>query len=145
MAGPSSVGRVAVVESRPPDGAIPRRDRLHHIHGFQQGNKGDATKKFHVRHEPQISNRPLRQRHLWTDRPTTFKAGNFLKNFLKIELKSFAQIAALVEDLIIVEVWREEILPHLLRDESATLSPLIVYAVVKFRVGLLTKQKQKWV
>ena len=57
------------------------------------------------------------------------RSGKFFK---KIELKSFAQIAALVEDLIIVEVWREEILPHLLRDESATLSPLIVYAVVKF-------------
>ena len=54
------------------------------------------------------------------------RSGKFKK------MKSFAQIAALVEDLITVEVWREEILPHLLRDESATLSPLIVYAVVGF-------------
>lgn len=39
------------------------------------------------------------------------------------------QVSLLVYDAILIEIWREEILPHLLKTESS-LSPLMIYSVV---------------
>ena len=39
------------------------------------------------------------------------------------------QVSLLVYDVILIEIWREEILPHLLKTESS-LSPLMIYSVV---------------
>lgn len=49
------------------------------------------------------------------------------------------QVSLLVYDAILIEIWREEILPHLLKTESS-LSPLMIYSVVSCHRITITKR-----
>lgn len=48
-----------------------------------------------------------------------------------------SQITLLVYDAILIEIWREEVLPHLLKTQPPhLLSPVMVYSVVRIRLPI---------
>lgn len=49
------------------------------------------------------------------------------RSFIYYSLK---KVSLLVHDAILIEIWREQILPHLLKQTKSKLSPLMVYTVV---------------